>query len=120
MATIRPARWADLDATRKVFAQAFWDEEGIGHYFHPRRNEFPKDVHNFWRTWLRQDWSDWQNCIIVAETEQKKIVGAAIWTRMGTKAQVLGTWDPREPLSLSLFSKFLCVQKPTEQTQVDC
>lgn len=96
--SVRAATETDFPSIISVLTAAYWDEEGIGQYFHPHRNEFPGDVKEFWRRMLRQDWYDWQTELVVAESEDGEIVGFAIWVRMGKSAesQVLGSWDPRQ------------------------
>jgi len=120
MSVIRSATGADSSSIISVLTAAYWDEEGIGQYFHPLRNEFPDDLKEFWRRMLRQEWYDWQNALVVAENEKGEIVGFASWLRIGKSAQtqVLGNWDPRQ-LSVSC-SNFISMSTSTSGGHQAC
>jgi len=120
---IRKVTSADIPSVVSVLTTAFWDEVGIGHYFHPRRNEFPIDMKEFWQRTIRQEWWDWQNSLLVAVNEKGEIVGVADWTRMGNSAQakVLGKWDPRRLLRYFVFfyNRFLSLMWPNRAADLN-
>ncbi|KAF3000065.1 hypothetical protein E8E13_001134 [Curvularia kusanoi] len=99
---IRPARPSDEPLIAAICTRAFFDEDLFGRVIHPHRHEYPEDVQSFWHEWIRNDWSNPRNRIIVAVTttqaQEEKIIGAAIWQRQGedTGAQsVISSWvDP--------------------------
>lgn len=99
---LRIANTSDEPAIAEICARAFFDEDLFGRVIHPYRAEYPKDVQIFWHEWIRSDWSDPRNEILVAvtadETHGETIVGAAIWQRQGDDAgaqNVMSNWtDP--------------------------
>lgn len=84
---LRLAEPSDEPIIAAICTRAFFDEDLFGRVIHPQRNKFPQDVQIFWHQWVRNDWSNPRNKIIVAvttdETQQEKIIGAAIWQRQG-------------------------------------
>ncbi|KAJ4986525.1 Puromycin N-acetyltransferase 2 [Stagonosporopsis vannaccii] len=84
---LRLAQKSDEPSIVEICTRAFFDEDLFGRVIHPHRNEFPQDVQIFWHQWVRTDWSNPQNKIIVAVTiddaDQEKIIGVAIWQRQG-------------------------------------
>lgn len=99
---IRLARPSEEPAIARICAGAFFDEDLFGRVIHPHRHNFPNDVEVFWHEWVRVDWSDPRNKVIVAvehnEVQQDRIVGLAIWQRQGDDAgaqKVKSEWvDP--------------------------
>lgn len=99
---IRLAQPSDEPAIAAICARAFFEEDLFGRVMHPRRAEFPQDVQIFWHEWVRNDWANPRNKVIVAVTteddQQEKIIGAAIWQRQGDDAGAqknISTWvDP--------------------------
>jgi hypothetical protein len=66
----------------------FLEEDLFGRVIHPYRAQYSNGVQIFWHDWVRNDWANPRNKIIVAVTtaegsEHEKIIGAAIWQRQG-------------------------------------
>lgn len=98
---IRLAHYADCEAIAQILTAAFWDEDVVGRQMHPRRDEYPGDVFEFWRRRVRTGWWDWSHVFVVATAEQdggegSEVVGVANWTRRGEFGGALSRWDPRE------------------------
>ena len=84
--SIRNATYEDLLPASKVLAAAFRNEGLFGGLFHPKRNEFPEDMHLFFLQKLRVDWartSTPDQRILLAHPPQdpSAIAGVAIWQR---------------------------------------
>src|SRR5690242_6594435 len=84
---LRLAKPSDEASIVEICTRAFFEEDLFGRVIHPYRDECPQDVQIFWHQWVRKDWSNPRNKIIVAVTtnddQQEKIIGAAIWQRQG-------------------------------------
>ncbi|KAH7071994.1 acyl-CoA N-acyltransferase [Paraphoma chrysanthemicola] len=99
---IRPATPADEPALGALLAAAFFDEHLFGHTFHPYRHEYPADVVIFWRNWIRKDFAEPRNRIVVCTTlvnGAEKITGTATWTRQGddeAAKEVIDNWKKVE------------------------
>lgn len=99
---LRPAQPSDESIIAQICAHAFFDEDLFGRVIHPYRAEYPEDVQIFWHQWVRDDWSNPRNKVVVAVTAgdglQEKIIGLAIWQRQGDDAgaqKVRSEWtDP--------------------------
>lgn len=84
--SIRPATYEDLLPASKVLAAAFKDEALFGGHFHPRRAEFPDDMHLFFLAKLRIDWArtaspDLHMLLSHPPSNPSEITGMAIWQR---------------------------------------
>jgi GNAT superfamily N-acetyltransferase len=84
--SVRNATYEDLLPASKVLAAAFRNEGLFGGLFHPRREEFPEDMHLFFLQKLRLDWartSSPDTRILLAHPphDPAAIAGVAIWTR---------------------------------------
>lgn len=84
--SFRPANYADLLPASKVLAAAFKDEALFGGHFHPRRAEFPDDMHLFFLKKLRIDWArsgspDLHILVSHPADNPSAITGVAIWMR---------------------------------------
>ncbi|KZM24455.1 uncharacterized protein EKO05_0001523 [Ascochyta rabiei] len=99
---VRLAQPSDEPVMAAICARAFFEEDLFGRVIHPHRAEYPQDVQIFWHEWLRNDWANPRNKIILAVTagddQQEKVVGAAVWQRQGDDLgaqQVISAWsDP--------------------------
>jgi GNAT superfamily N-acetyltransferase len=87
---LRTAKPSDEPAIARICARAFFNEDLFGRVIHPHRDEFPDDVEVFWHEWVRDDWSDSRNKVIVAVTSddnhQERVIGLAVWQRQGEDA----------------------------------
>lgn len=100
--SLRLAKPSDEPFIADICTRAFFDEDLFGRTIHPYRHEFPQDVQIFWHEWVRNDWSNPRNKILVAvvtdEDQKEKIIGAAIWQRQGDDPgaqNVISEWaDP--------------------------
>jgi L-amino acid N-acyltransferase YncA len=89
---IRAITAADIPAIVEILTAAFWNEDAIGRFMHPRRDEFPYDVKKYWRHKIRVDYLDYRHTFMVAVDESTdKVVGVADWMRMGKKHEG-GLW----------------------------
>jgi hypothetical protein len=85
--TIRKGTKKDISRIVDILTSAFWDEDAVGIYLHPKKTRFPSHVKKFWRRKLRMDWVT--HTIMVAvidnekETEHGKVVGLASWYMNG-------------------------------------
>lgn len=93
---VRLARYSDLETAAQILTVAFWDEDVMGNHMHPKRNEYPRHVLEFWKRGIRADWWDWSHVFVVATTDDGEIVGVANWARIGDFGGALARWDPRE------------------------
>ena len=99
---IRLAQPSDEPAIVDIFTRAFFDEDLFGRVIHPYRAQYPEDVQVFWHEVVRSDWLNPRNRIVVAvitdDTQQEKVIGAAIWQRQGDDApahKLISEWsDP--------------------------
>jgi GNAT superfamily N-acetyltransferase len=119
---LRPAKPSDEPAIVEICARAFMEEDLFGRVIHPYRAQYPNDVQIFWHEWVRNDWANPRNNIIVAvtttEAEQEKVIGAAIWQRQGEDPgaqKVIAGWtDPGTfPALLSTHNRALDPSKKT-------
>jgi GNAT superfamily N-acetyltransferase len=84
---VREATYEDLLPASKVLAAAFKDEALFGGHFHPRRAEFPEDMHLFFLAKLRVDWArtsspeDLRILLSHPTDNPTLITGVAIWSR---------------------------------------
>jgi GNAT superfamily N-acetyltransferase len=84
--SVRKATYEDLLPASKVLAAAFKDEALFGGLFHPRRAEYPDDMHLFFLKKLRIDWArtgspDMHIVLSHPPEDPATIVGVAIWNR---------------------------------------
>jgi hypothetical protein len=85
---IRIAKTRDLPAISRLLTAAFWDEDAIGRFTHPRRTRFPADVRRFWHRRMRESVTHWAHDLIVAvDAETREIRGLADWKRVGPGAK---------------------------------
>jgi hypothetical protein len=85
---IRPAKSRDLPAISRILTDAFWDEDAIGRFGHPRRNRYPADVRRYWHRRMRQSVANWAHDLIVAvDVQTREIKGVADWVRDGPGAE---------------------------------
>jgi GNAT superfamily N-acetyltransferase len=87
--SIREATYDDLLPASKILAAAFKNEPLFGGHFHPRRAEFPDDMHRFFLQKLRLDWartssSDVRIILSHPVGEPAALAGVAIWQRKRT------------------------------------
>jgi hypothetical protein len=81
---IRPATTRDITAISQVLTAAFWDEDAVGRFKHPRRARFPADVRRFWHRKMRASVTHWAHDVIVAvDAESREVRGVADWHRVG-------------------------------------
>lgn len=83
---VRTATYEDLLPASKILAAAFKDEALFGGHFHPRRAEFPDDMHLFFLQKLRIDWArtsspDLRVLLSYPPEDPTSITGVAIWLR---------------------------------------
>jgi len=83
---VRESTYEDLLPASKVLAAAFKDEALFGGHFHPRRAEFPDDMHLFFLQKLRVDWArtstpDLRISLSHPPSDPTNITGVAIWAR---------------------------------------
>jgi hypothetical protein len=84
--TIRVATTEDEPAIVDVCADAFFEEHLFGPTIHPYRHEYPEDVKIFWHEWIRAEWKNPRNILLVStllENEVEQVVGIAVWQRQG-------------------------------------
>jgi len=99
---LRLAKPSDEAAIVDICARAFMEEDLFGRVIHPHRAQYPNDVKIFWHEWVRNDWTNPRNKVIVAVSstsdEQEHVIGAAIWQRQGDNAgaqRIIAGWtDP--------------------------
>jgi GNAT superfamily N-acetyltransferase len=86
---VRLAQTADEPALVDICTRAFLNDDLFGRVIHPYRSQFPDDVPLYWREWLRSDWTNPRNRLIVAvmpaspANGPETILGLAIWQRRG-------------------------------------
>lgn len=68
-----------------ILTKAFWDEDAVGRFMHPRREDFPDDLKKFWRRGLRSIWWEEGHSLLVAVNRDGVIVGYANWKVFGGK-----------------------------------
>jgi L-amino acid N-acyltransferase YncA len=83
--SIRPATRNDIPAIVDILTKAFWDEDAVGRFMHPRREDFPDDLKKFWRRGLRSIWWEEGHSLLVAVNRDGVIVGYANWKVFGGK-----------------------------------
>jgi hypothetical protein len=105
---IRHATFRELTAVSKVLKNAFWDEDAIGRFMHPRREQFPGDVERYWKQRLRGSFVDWHHDLLVAVEESSgDVLGVAEWARFGPGAEAIKgkgwRWTLRKTICFFLF-----------------
>jgi GNAT superfamily N-acetyltransferase len=120
---LRLAKPSDEPVIVDICARAFLEEDLFGRVIHPYRAQYPNDVQIFWHDWVRNDWANPRNKIIIAVTtaesgEHEKIIGAAIWQRQGDDPgaqKIITEWtDPGTfPALLSTHNRALNPSKKT-------
>jgi GNAT superfamily N-acetyltransferase len=89
---IRFARSSDEPVLVDICRRAFFNDDLFGRVIHPHRAQYPEDVSIYWGEWLRVDWENVRNRLIVAVAptsptgSSETILGLAVWTRQGTDA----------------------------------
>jgi ribosomal protein S18 acetylase RimI-like enzyme len=89
---VRLAQPTDEPALVGICTRAFLNDDLFGRVIHPHRAQFPDDVSLYWREWLRTDWQNARNRLIVAVAPSspangsETILGLAIWQRQGDDA----------------------------------
>jgi GNAT superfamily N-acetyltransferase len=103
---LRPAKPSDEPAIAEICARAFSDEDLFARVILPHQAQYPNDVKLFWHDWVRKDWANPRNKIIVAVTnaeedkQEETVIGLAIWQRQGDDAdaqKVLSEWSDPGP-----------------------
>jgi GNAT superfamily N-acetyltransferase len=100
---LRPAIPADEAILASLCASAFFNGGLFGATIHPYRNEYPDDVAIFWRNWIRGDFAEPRDQIIVCtalENGAEKITGMATWQRQGDDEgakQAMDEWNEVDP-----------------------
>ena len=120
---IRLATHQDEPAIAALCAAAFFEESLFGQTIHPYRHQYPGDVEIFWHDWMRNDFKERRNMIIVATTTEdgkEKIVGVATWQRQGDDEganEVTEKWsDPGADAFPPLSSMHNRAMDPSKQT----
>lgn len=81
--SIRPTTRSDIPAIVDILTKAFWDEDAVGRFMHPHREQYPDGVKKFWRRSLRSIWWEGSHSLLVAVNDQGVIVGYANWKLSG-------------------------------------
>ncbi|KAI4712256.1 hypothetical protein J4E89_002522 [Alternaria sp. Ai002NY15] len=119
---LRLAKPSDEADIVNICARAFMEEDLFGRVIHPHRAQYPDDVKIFWHEWVRNDWSNPRNKVIVAvstaDDQQENVIGAAIWQRQGDDAgaqRIIAGWnDPGKfPVLHSTHNRVLDPSKKT-------
>ncbi|KAH6870175.1 acyl-CoA N-acyltransferase [Alternaria rosae] len=119
---LRLAKPSDEPAIADICARAFMEEDLFGRVIHPYRAQYPNDVKIFWHEWLRNDWINTRNRIIVAVStasdQQENVIGAATWQRQGDDPgaqRIIAGWtDPGTfPVLPSALNRALDPSKKT-------
>ncbi|KAI4625960.1 hypothetical protein J4E80_003094 [Alternaria sp. BMP 0032] len=91
---LRLSKPSDGPAIVNICARAFMEEDLFGRVIHPYRAQYPNDVKIFWHEWVRNDWTNPRNNVIVAVSttsyQQEHVIGVAIWQRQGDDAGAQG------------------------------
>lgn len=81
--SIRPATRGDIPAIVETLTKAFWNEDAVGRFMHPYREQYPSHLDKYWRRILRGGWWDTHHTHLVAINDEGKIVGFSKWTLVG-------------------------------------
>lgn len=77
--SIRHAQRSDIPVIVDILAKAFWDEDAVGRFMHPYREQYPHDMKKYWRRTLRETWWKENHSQLVIVNEQRIVVGYAGW-----------------------------------------
>jgi hypothetical protein len=101
---IRRARVTDLPAMADVLAKAFWDEDAVGRFMHPKREQHPRDFMRYWRRRAARGMCDWQREAFVAtlklddlDSTGGQVIGVVEWSDYsGKDAEKGAKWVSRK------------------------
>ena len=84
--SVRLATPEDEPAITALCTAAFFEENLFGVTIHPHRHQYPDDIIIFWHQWLRDDFAEPRNRILVTTTTfngEEMVTGMATWQRQG-------------------------------------